>query len=61
MDLHKSTLDLRVAEVEMSVDYCIIQDGEEGIEINDNGDLEWGSGNLDEDPYFAALQRQIIM
>ena len=42
------------AEVDMTVDYCIIQDGEEGIEINDNGDLEWGSGNLDEDPYFCS-------
>ena len=42
------------AEVEMSVDYCIIQDGEDGIEVNDNGDLNWGIGNLDEDPYFCS-------
>lgn len=41
-------------EVELSVDYCIIQDAEDGIEINDNGDLEWGIGNLNEDPYFCS-------
>ena len=42
------------AEVEMSVDYCTIQDAENGIEINDNGDLNWGIGNFDEDPYFCS-------
>ena len=45
-------------EVEMSVDYCIIQDGESGIEINDNGDLDWGLSNLDEDPYFCSPSEQ---
>lgn len=41
------------SDVELSVDYSIIQDGEDGVEVNDNGDLSWGTGNLDEDPYFC--------
>ena len=41
------------SDVELSVDYSIIQDGEDGVEVSDNGDLSWGTGNLDEDPYFC--------
>jgi hypothetical protein len=41
------------ADVDMSIDYSIIQDGEDGVEVSDNGDLSWGTGNLNEDPYFC--------
>ncbi|MFL3014834.1 MAG: right-handed parallel beta-helix repeat-containing protein [Candidatus Neomarinimicrobiota bacterium] len=40
-------------DVDMSIDYSIIQDGEDGVEVSDNGDLNWGTGNLNEDPYFC--------
>ena len=40
-------------EVELGVIYSIIENGEDGIEINDNGELNWGTGNLDEEPYFC--------
>jgi len=41
------------SDVELSVDYSIVEGGEDGIEVNDNGDLDWGNGNLDEEPYFC--------
>lgn len=40
-------------EVELSVSYTLVEGGEDGIDTNDNGDLNWGAGNLDEEPYFC--------
>ena len=40
-------------EVELGVLYSIIENGEDGIETNDNGELNWGAGNLEEEPYFC--------
>ena len=40
-------------EVELTIDYSLVENGEEGIDSNDNGDVIWGTGNLDEEPYFC--------
>ena len=43
------------SDVELSVDHSIVEGGEDGIEVNDNGDLDWGNGNLDDEPYFCNI------
>jgi len=40
-------------EAELNIDYSLVQDLEDGININDNGDLNWGDNNIDEEPYFC--------
>ena len=40
-------------DVSLSVSYSNIESGEDGITINDNGDLNWGPGMLDDEPYFC--------
>ena len=35
-----------------SLSYSVVEGGEEGIVTNDNGDVDWGEGNIDEDPLF---------
>ena len=40
-------------DVELNIDYSIVEGGQSSIETNDNGDLEWGSGNLDQEPFFC--------
>ncbi len=42
-------------DVQLDVEYSMIQNGEDGVEVNDNGDLNWGFGNLDEEPYFCNI------
>ena len=42
-------------DVELDVQYSMIQNGEDGIDTNNNGDLNWGFGNLDEEPYFCNI------
>ncbi len=37
----------------MVLSYSAIEDGENGIITNDNADVHWGEGNIDEDPIFA--------
>ena len=41
-------------EAELNISYSLVENGEDGIETNDNGDLNWGTGNLDEEPYFCS-------
>ena len=41
------------SDVELNISYSLLQDGESGIIDNDNGDINLGSGILDEDPYFC--------
>ncbi len=41
-------------EVELNVSYSIIENNEDGVDINDNGDLNWLEGNLDSEPYFCS-------
>lgn len=40
---------------DISINYCDIEDGEDGIELNDSGDLSWGDGNIDEDPLLLMV------
>ena len=40
-------------DVEFTVNYSLVQNGEDGIIDNDNGDVNWEEGNLDGDPYFC--------
>ena len=40
-------------EVEVTVNYSLVQDLQDGIIQNDNGELIWGDGNFDEEPYFC--------
>ena len=37
----------------LNVSYSIVQNGEGGIDTNDNGDIGWGDGNLNDDPFFC--------
>ncbi|MAL65309.1 MAG: hypothetical protein CMF94_04315 [Candidatus Marinimicrobia bacterium] len=41
-------------EVELNVSYSIVEQNQDGIETNNNGDLNWLEGNLDSEPYFCA-------
>jgi len=38
----------------LKVSYCDIEGGQEDIYVSTGGTIEWGTGNIDEDPYFAA-------
>ncbi|MDP8239282.1 MAG: carboxypeptidase regulatory-like domain-containing protein [Candidatus Hatepunaea meridiana] len=37
----------------MSFDYCDIEGGEDDILLNNNGEIAWGDGNIDDDPDFV--------
>ncbi|NQU04455.1 MAG: right-handed parallel beta-helix repeat-containing protein, partial [Calditrichaeota bacterium] len=37
----------------LNVSFSDIDGGEDGVEIEENGELEWGDGNIDEDPQFV--------
>ncbi|MBT5759742.1 MAG: T9SS type A sorting domain-containing protein [Candidatus Marinimicrobia bacterium] len=41
------------AEVELNVDYSDIENGQAGIDENDNGNVNWGNENIDSEPYFC--------
>ena len=40
-------------EVSLSVSYSDIENGQDGVFTNGNGELNWGSGMLDDEPYFC--------
>ena len=40
-------------EVEVTMSHSLVQDLQDGIIQNDNGELIWGDGNFDEEPYFC--------
>ena len=40
-------------DVSLSVSYSDIENGQDGVITNDNGELNWGSGMLDDEPYFC--------
>lgn len=40
----------------ITITYSNVQGGEEGIELNDNGDINWGDGSIDADPLFANAE-----
>ena len=37
---------------EVTVNYCDVQNGQDGIDIDDNSVLNWGDGNIPDDPRF---------
>ncbi|MCF7811404.1 right-handed parallel beta-helix repeat-containing protein [bacterium] len=39
----------------LTISYSDITEGEDGVDINDNGELEWGEGNIDADPLFVNV------
>tara|TARA_A100001037_G_C15150875_1_gene639140 strand:+ start:3752 stop:6433 length:2682 start_codon:yes stop_codon:yes gene_type:complete len=41
------------ADLEISVSYCLFENGEDGIIVNENGEINWEDGNIDGDPYFC--------
>jgi len=41
-------------EMSITTSYCDIEGGEEGIEINNNAEVNWGEGNIDTDPLFIS-------
>ncbi|MDG1223410.1 MAG: right-handed parallel beta-helix repeat-containing protein, partial [Candidatus Marinimicrobia bacterium] len=40
-------------EVELTISYSLVQNNQDGVEDNDNGDLNWGLGMIEGDPYFC--------
>lgn len=40
-------------EVALTISYSLIQNNQDGVDDNDNGDLNWGQGMLQGDPYFC--------
>ena len=40
----------------LHVNHCDIEDGEEGVILNDGALLYWEEGNIDEDPLFTGLE-----
>ena len=40
-------------DVELNIAYCLIQDEEDGVISNDNGDVNWSGDILNEEPYFC--------
>ncbi|MBT3234092.1 MAG: T9SS type A sorting domain-containing protein [Calditrichaeota bacterium] len=38
---------------EIIVGYSLVQSGEEGVNLNDSGNLDWQEGNIDTDPLFV--------
>ena len=45
-------------EVELDISYSLVQNNQEGVDDNDNGDLNWGLGMLGGDPYFV-MEKQV--
>ena len=41
-------------QVQLNVSHSVLQNNQDGVETNDNGDLNWLEGNLDSDPYFCS-------
>ena len=41
-------------EVELNVSFSLIENNQNGIEDNNNGNFNWLEGNLDSEPYFCA-------
>ena len=37
----------------ITISYSDVEGGEDGIELGDNGEVEWGEGNIDSDPLFV--------
>ena len=42
-------------EVQLNVSHSVLQNNQNGVETNDNGDLNWLEGNLDSDLVVVLL------
>ena len=40
-------------EVELTISYSLVQNNQSGVDDNNNGDLNWGLGMIQGDPYFC--------
>ena len=40
-------------DVSLNISYSLVENGHSGIDVNNNGDLDWGRGMLQSDPYFC--------
>ena len=40
-------------EVSLDISYSLVEDGQSGIDVNNNGFLDWGLGMLQSEPYFC--------
>ena len=40
--------------MELNVSHSILNNNQDGVETNNNGDLNWLEGNLDSEPYFCS-------
>ena len=40
-------------DVSLNISYSLVENGQSGIDVNNNGDLDWGLGMLQSDPYFC--------
>ena len=40
-------------EVALTISYSLVQNDQDGVDQNNNGDLNWGSGMIEGDPYFC--------
>ena len=40
-------------EVELTISYSLVQNDQDGVDENNNGDLNWGAGMIEGDPYFC--------
>ena len=46
----------RSSPCNISIEYSDIENGENGIEVNDNGEVDWGEGNIDANPLFVDAE-----
>ena len=63
--LYDNTSDLQSEEIyfddsgapcSITIDYSDIKGGQDGIVTNNNGEVIWGDGNTDENPFFCELE-----
>ena len=40
-------------EVELAISYSLVQNDQDGVDQNNNGDLDWGDGMITGEPYFC--------
>ena len=40
-------------DVSLDISYSLVEDGQSGVDVNNNGFLDWGLGMLQSDPYFC--------
>ena len=41
------------SDVSLDISYSLLEGGQSGVDINNNGNLDWGNGMIQSDPYFC--------